>query len=326
MDKSAFERADEVIKQRRIDAIAKNETRRIEIEKNIPEVAEVNKQFANMGLKLLAILQGSDDVEKRLEKEKRENGQAQGMIRALLTQHNYPENYLDMEYVCPMCFDTGYCNGKRCECFRELVKKFSIEELNSSAQINLSTFESFKISYYGKYMYSMRCIYEYCRNYADYFHPSTSSSVLMYGGTGLGKTHLSLAIASEVLKKGYSVAYDSTINYLRQIENEHFGRDDAAKDTLGIILNADLLILDDLGAEHDSKFYVATIYNIINTRLNRSLPTIINTNLSHHDIENRYDARIASRIGTIFDYLKFMGTDIRYLKKNNKEIDIKELP
>ncbi|HBN11358.1 MAG TPA: DNA replication protein DnaC, partial [Ruminococcus sp.] len=103
-------------------------------------------------------------------------------------------------------------------------------------------------------------------------------------------------------------------------ENEHFGRDLSGKDTLELILSSDLLIIDDLGAEYDTRFSAATIYNIIDTRLNRSLPVIITTNLTHIEIEERYDARIISRLGCLYDYLKFTGKDVRYLKKNNKDI------
>ncbi len=47
----------------------------------------------------------------------------------------------------------------------------------------------------------------------------------MTGGTGLGKTHLSLAIANEAIQKGYGVVYSSVGNLVTKLENEHFGRE-----------------------------------------------------------------------------------------------------
>lgn len=47
-------------------------------------------------------------------------------------------------------------------------------------------------------------------------------------GTGLGKTHLSLAIAGGVIKKGYGVVYGSVNNIINRLEQEHFGRSDDA--------------------------------------------------------------------------------------------------
>ena len=66
-------------------------------------------------------------------------------------------------------------------------------------------------------------MYFFCQEYARQF-TNHSSSILMFGKTGRGKTHLSLAIANRVLQNGYNVLYDSAINFLRQVEKEHFGR------------------------------------------------------------------------------------------------------
>ena len=159
----------------------------------------------------------------------------------------------------------------------------------------------------------MQKILAYCQNYAQYFHKS-SPSILMFGKTGLGKTHLSLSIASVALERGYSVLYDSVINFLRKIEREHFGKEHPETDTMELLLTCDLLILDDLGTEFDSSFYQSTIYNLINTRLNRSLPTIISTNLDFNGISNRYEERITSRIYANYSILRFVGQDVRIMK------------
>ena len=135
----------------------------------------------------------------------------------------------------------------------------------------------------------------------------------MYGKTGLGKTHLSLAIAAEVSKKGYKVIYGSAQNLLRKVEKEHFsGGDD---ETINSLLECDLLVLDDLGTEFESKFNASQVYNIINTRLNFSLPTIISTNLTMSELEGRYEQRVVSRLIGEYDVLMFIGNDVRQLKK-----------
>ena len=143
-----------------------------------------------------------------------------------------------------------------------------------------------------------------------------SDNIIMFGRTGLGKTHLSLAIANEVLKKGYNVLYDSSLNYLNQIEREHFGKSDG--DTLSQLLSAELLILDDLGSEFTTQFYTSTIYNIINTRINRSLPTIISTNLDQDEMLKRYDERIASRLFTMYKSFELVGKDIRLIRRQKR--------
>ena len=152
---------------------------------------------------------------------------------------------------------------------------------------------------------------EFCKRYAEDFH-FPAKSILLRGKTGLGKTHLSLSIASVVIEKGYSVVYGSAPDLFRRIEKEHFSNsgDDSVIEALE---NADLLILDDIGAEFESKFYNSVFYNILNNRLNASLPTIISTNLDLSEIKERYGDRITSRLLTM-ESLIFVGSDIRILK------------
>ena len=155
--------------------------------------------------------------------------------------------------------------------------------------------------------------YRYCKNYADNFSLK-SPSLILYGATGLGKTHLSLAIAGEVIGKGFGVIYGSAQNLLNRLENEKFGRSGQDGDTLSLLLECDLLILDDLGAEFSTAFTLSAIYNIINSRMLASLPTIISTNLEPGELDKKYDQRIASRILGSFTPVYFCGRDIRQLK------------
>ena len=76
----------------------------------------------------------------------------------------------------------------------------------------------------------------------------------------------------------------------------------------------ELLIIDDLGTEIANQFTAACLYNLINTRLQRGLSTVINTNLSTEDIRKRYTDRIASRLFGSFHPLLFQGFDVRAKK------------
>ena len=114
----------------------------------------------------------------------------------------------------------------------------------------------------------------------------------------------------------------SIINLLDQVEKEHFGREKSDMDTLGLLLKVDLLILDDLGTEFNTSFNLSAIYNIINTRLNRGLPTIISTNLELMDLRNRYEERIMSRLFAVYETMHFIGSDIRLLKKKESKPSI----
>jgi DNA replication protein DnaC len=136
--------------------------------------------------------------------------------------------------------------------------------------------------------------------------------MLFMGQTGLGKTFLSSCIAKAIAEKGYAVAFGSISDFLREIENEHFGRTEG--NTLDALLNADIVILDDLGSEFSGTFYESTIYNIINGRINLKKPTIISTNLTQSQLNLRYNERISSRVFNEFMPIMFVGKDIRQKK------------
>jgi DNA replication protein DnaC len=240
------------------------------------------------------------------------------MSKRMLVANGYPEDYLDIHYTCSKCNDTGYCRNNFCECFKKLYSSLSAESINKKAKLQLSSFDTFSLSYYtGEDYNTMQRIFNFSRNYAENFNEK-SESILMFGGTGLGKTHLSLAIANVVLQRGYSVIYDSTISILRSIEHEHFSYKHSSE-MIDLVMDTDLLIMDDLGTEYQNQFYSSTIYDIINSRLNSGKPTIISTNLDYAGIRNRYEERVVSRITAVYTCMEFKGEDVRFqLKRNNQ--------
>ncbi len=321
--KRICEKAENIIKERELRAEQDLERRKAEAERMIPEIAEINARIAQTSAELTkVILQRGKNYKENFERIKERNLQGQQMIKELLKSHNIPEDYLKPKYFCGICSDTGYDGVKRCKCYNELLSRLAVEELNSEANMPDCDFEHFSLEYYkGKTddngMDCYRKMSEnlsVCKEYAELFSLD-SPSLLFIGMTGLGKTHLSLAIAKEVAKKGFSAAYGSLLNYLRVIENEHFGRGkDPDSDTMQTLIDSDLLVLDDLGSEFRSGFYESTLYNIINSRMNLGRPTIISTNLSPAELQKNYNDRMISRIFGGFVTIMFVGEDIRMIK------------
>lgn len=316
----AFERAEAELSKRRKRAEEIHIKRTEEIERVAPEIATLQKSLAATGAELMRlVVERREDVPEIIEKVKEKNLSTQETIKDLLEVVKGDRSYLDVPYFCNVCKDTGYVNGTRCECLKKLLRKYTIDEVNQNCHIKLHDFNEFRLEYYDTGSINgvvprdkMAQIYQFCRDYVLNFGKG-SPSLFFFGRTGLGKTFLSSCIAKRVMENGFNVAFGSILDFLRTIENERFGR--AEGDTLDILINADLLILDDLGSEFQTSFNESALYDIINSRINLDRPTIISTNLSASELNGRYNERIVSRITGCFDPIPFVGKDIRHVKR-----------
>ena len=317
-----IEKAKLIIDKRREQAESEAEARRRELESVSPELRAVNARIASAGLRAVRAIGMGKDAKLFMEELAKENLAAQAERREILGRLGVPEDSLEVHYTCPVCEDTGSKDGRYCQCLKSLVKELQHKGLCDVAPAGACTFGSFDLNYYkgvadretGDSAYErMEAIYNYCKAYAEDFDMS-SPSIIMYGNTGLGKTHLSLAIANVVNEKGYNVIYTTAHSLLGKIEKEHFGRLKTDEEPEEEALGCDLLIIDDLGAEFSTQFTISAVYNIINERILTGRPTIISTNLMYEAISDRYTSRVYSRIIGGYTPLEFIGNDVRQLK------------
>ena len=131
---------------------------------------------------------------------------------------------------------------------------------------------------------------------------------------------MSNAIAYELLKKGKTVLYQTAPVLLETIIDNKFNKYKTSNTNnfYNQVLEANLLIIDDLGTECTNAMKLSELFTIINSRIlnlnNRITKTIISTNLSIEQIFNVYEERIGSRIAGFYDIYYFFGEDLR-LKK-----------
>lgn len=319
------QKANSEMEKRRLRAEAEAEARTAEIYKKLPQVAEIRRMLAGTASELSQlIIRRGNNYKESFEKIKQSNLEGSRMIKSILRSNGYPEDYLEVHYRCSACNDTGYTDMGMCDCMKRLINKIASEELNRSANMPDADFAHFSLDYYrGITVDGVDCYakmadnLDFCIKYANGFSHN-SKSILMLGKTGVGKTHLSMSIAKEVIKGGSSVIYGSVLNLLREIEKEHFGRAEGDSDTLSALCGCDLLIMDDLGAEPRTPFYESAVYNLINSRMNMGLPTIVSSNYSVEELYEHYNERIISRLFGFYEVLIFVGKDIRQLKRLEK--------
>ena len=300
------------------------EGRRQELHARFPEIREIDETLSMTGL---AILEASsryrgERLEAEIGKLKAQNEVLLSDRAAFLQSQGIPADYSDVKYECNDCMDTGFCGLKMCHCMKAKLVMAGFESSGIGSLIRQKTFDNFDPDYQKqdpRAVANNRMVYEFCKKYAENFEDVGSPNLLMIGATGLGKTHLSTAMAGRVIERGFDVVCETAQNFFGDFEFERFnrpygGRDGAEELKTDKYFDCDLLILDDLGTEMANQFTVACLYNIINTRLNRGRAMIINTNLTRDELKKRYADRVTSRLFGEFMPMIFLGKDIRELR------------
>lgn len=324
---SVYKKAADILFERRLKAEKDADRRRADIYERLPITKELENSIASLSIQVARAVVSGKDVVFEMEKLRNNNLAMQQELEDVLVSNGYSKDVFEPIYTCKKCKDTGYYEDKGktvvCSCLKKTLIACACEELNRTAPLSLSTFESFSLEYYDKNADSsngivpyehMSKILRYCQHYADNFKKD-SESILMKGHTGLGKTHLSLAIANEIIKKGYGVIYVSAPTLMQKLEKQFFSSGEKDDSTINMLLECDLLIVDDLGTEFHGQFSVSQMYNIFNSRMLSNKPIIINTNLTMRELEKIYTERFVSRISGNAQKLDFLGKDIRIRKK-----------
>ncbi len=300
------------IENRRIRAEAEADRRAEEMRIKSAEIAEIDAELSGTGMKLFKAALAGEDLTPLRDRNQALIAKKKEIIKAL----GYPEDYTEVRYSCEKCSDTGYIGGtKVCSCLKEALVKAAIASSGIGNLIEKQSFENFELGLYRKsekHYSLMSSNLEAAKAYARDFKEKRGN-LLLIGKTGTGKTHLSTAIAREVIKQGFDVIYDSTQNIISDFETDRFKNAyTQAEPKADKYLECDLLIMDDLGTEFVTPFTLSCLYNLINTRQNRGLSTIVSTNLNNEELSKKYEDRIYSRImGSSYKVLFFEGLDYR---------------
>ncbi|MBQ4141534.1 MAG: ATP-binding protein [Clostridia bacterium] len=312
-----FRRIREEYKEKYKKAEAEADVRRRELWGKIDGLRALDAALSATGPRLLnAILGKSGESFEKVKSDVERLNQERSL---LLATYGFPPDYSDPRYECEKCRDSGYVDGEICECMKLRLRLAGYESSGIAKLMDTQSFETFKLDYYRTNQRSyenMSYVLRTMREYADNFNPDRSGNLLLLGGTGLGKTHLSTALAKALIDNGYDVVYTGAIGMIADFEQHRFGNSAGGEsgNDLDRYYDCDLLIIDDLGAEVSNQFTVSTVYNVLNNRISLGLPTVISTNLNQNELNSRYWDRITSRILGEFRPLIFSGSDVRKLK------------
>ena len=325
-------RAREALEDERRENQAEQQRRTDLIYHRIPEIESIDRRMRSQMSDLVRLtLSKPADLSHRLEKLQKENQDLQMRKAELLHAQGFPIDYLDEIVSCKVCGDTGMVDGRLCACMERRYNRELTKELSVLLRSGDESFERFDLSLYPdtpeqesgvSARSAMRIVFSACKGFADSFPdvPANLRNLLLRGESGLGKTYLSACIARSVAERGYSVCYDTASAALEAFEKQKFSRIPEEAEAAALraerMLSCDLMILDDLGTEMATPAAASALYTLINTRLTRSLHTVISTNCSDDELRRRYSPQICSRLFGEFLELPFYGNDIRLMKRS----------
>ena len=315
---SVYKKIYDEYSQKYLIARERADERKRELHSKFPEIAKIDRELSLTGLEVFSASLSGGDYKARIAEIRKKNEALQKKRAEYLLANGYCADYSDVKYDCQRCGDTGFVDNKMCACMKEALTLAGIENSGFASLIREQSFENFSLDYYVQNLKNheiMRRNVEFLKAYAEDFNEKNASSILMMGGTGLGKTHLSSAVARRIIEKGKDVFYTGAIDLFSAFEVQRFkSYSNEPNELIERYFECDLLIIDDLGTEMINQFSVSTLYNLLNDRLSRRKPTIVSTNLSTEEIQKKYTDRITSRMLGEYKVLFFAGTDVRAQK------------
>lgn len=149
------------------------------------------------------------------------------------------------------------------------------------------------------------------KRFAERFKPgNTSEGLVLVGPVGSGKTHLAAAIANDLLERGVAVVFCPVPDMLADLRAAvRDGRE--PEEVMDELRDAELLILDDLGAERVTDWVREQLFRLINYRYEQVLPIVATTNLTPEELEEHLGDRTVSRLMEMCRWVLVEAPDYR---------------
>lgn len=292
--------------------------RRDYVYEHLPKYRELEDETAS-----LSVAQGKKLLfgdETALEKLRKSLADLKEQKEQLLTEAGLSADYLEPIFSCPDCRDTGYIDREKCHCLRQaeialLYEQSGLQEILANNNFSLLSYEYHS----GEDLLHFEKAVENCKNFIKNFD-SDYHNLFFYGTVGTGKSFLSGCVAKELMDRGHSVIYFGATGLFDLLSSTSFDAKnrEERQNTYSDLYQCDLLIIDDLGTELTNQFTASQLFSLLNERNIGRKATIISTNLSLRELQDRYSDRIFSRITSNFEVCKLTGADIRMYQKRQQ--------
>ena len=282
-----------------------------------PELEKLRARSIELAAGSLRAAMGEPDADKRraiAEEMRRKGTLINAETRRRLRALGLSEDYLEEHYRCPVCRDTGYVGdapARFCACFE---RRLAMEE-QAGAQA-MQTFETFNAAFVPEENGQRARLLEakgLLEDFADRYPRARWRNIVLSGAGGLGKSFLLNCVYERVSSRGLPALRTTAYRMFDAMRKRHMG-DDGGADAFAALLEVPLLLVDDLGTEPLMRnITVEYLFLLLNERMEAGLSTMVTTNLTPAQIQERYGERVCSRL---FDRLsaltiKLEGKDLR---------------
>ena len=282
-----------------------------------PELEKLRARSIELAAGSLRAAMGEPDADKRraiAEEMRRKGTLINAETRRRLRALGLSEDYLEEHYRCPICRDTGYVGdapARFCACFE---RRLAMEE-QAGAQA-MQTFETFNAAFVPEESGQRARLLEakgLLEDFADRYPRARWRNIVLSGAGGLGKSFLLNCVYERVSSRGLPALRTTAYRMFDAMRKRHMG-DDGGADAFAALLEVPLLLVDDLGTEPLMRnITVEYLFLLLNERMEAGLSTMVTTNLTPAQIQERYGERVCSRL---FDRssaltIKLEGKDLR---------------
>jgi len=224
----------------------------------------------------------------------------------------------DEPEVCPKCYGSGMevvpgKGARKCECRKQNSHTNQLDKTRIPKRYENCHFHSYRIlnpTQERAFKYASKLTMEY---------PAIERGLLFMGTVGVGKTHLAVSILKGLTERGFSCLFYEFGALLKEIQDSYNQSTQTSElKVLTPILDAEVLVLDEIGASKPTEWVRDTMAHIINTRYNDKKLTIFTTNYlderrngSEETLEDRIGVRLRSRLFEMCRTVPIAGDDFR---------------
>lgn len=230
-----------------------------------------------------------------------------------------PPPRIDEGEICPVCFGSGIeiipgKGAKACECRKRDAQTELFDRARLPIRYAKCHFSNYKEGRHPTQKRALSLANTFAMEY-----PAVNQGILFMGPVGVGKTHLAVSILKGLVERGIPCLFYEFGSLLKEIQDSYnFNTQTSELRVLAPVFDADVLVLDELGASKPTEWVRDTMNHIINTRYNDKKFTVFTTNYldarrndKEETLDDRIGVRLRSRLYEMCQTVSIEGEDYR---------------